>query len=45
MKKLFIFDSNPGEVGKSRCVKAIFQSSNNRIKNGDRNGLQGLERL
>lgn len=24
MKKLFIFDSNPGEVGKSRSIKAIF---------------------
>lgn len=35
MKKLFIFDSNPGEVGKSRCVKAIFHVLNHRMMKGE----------
>ena len=34
MKKLFIFDSNPGEVGKSRCVKAIFHVLKHRMDIG-----------
>ena len=35
MKRLFIFDSNPGEVGKSRCVKAIFHVMNHRMRMGE----------
>lgn len=35
MEKLFIFDSNPGDVGKSRCIKAIFHVLKNRWENGE----------
>lgn len=35
MKRLFIFDSNPGEVGKSRCVKAIFHVLKHRMDMGE----------
>lgn len=34
MKKLFIFDSNPGDVGKSRAIKAIFHVLKHRMDRG-----------
>lgn len=35
MKKLFIYDSNPGETGKSRSIKAIFHVLKHKMEAGE----------
>lgn len=35
MKKIFIYDSNPGKTGKSRAIKAIFHVLKQRMDIGE----------